>query len=437
MNSHQDEPTAQKEKEINSKRKNLEQKNSGKDGDKDIWFVALFVFLGLVFIGSASLYAWLHFRFRESASVYPLTEAAQTRVLGKIQAIEDTLGSPGILDDGIDNSLEDQSGISPGTISVIKGNLDEIEENIRFIPWIATDSVALVNLQRFIEAEEQPFDRGQLQSILSDLRTEVHKGGDIYFWSIGYWRLLEYFFWGLFGTLIYLLQNLSSNRRRYDVKKEPFKKYWHWYIQNLLRGPFIVFVLLMGLSTIEIQLVGVRFGLNSSPIELVIFLSAALGAYSRTAKEQFSILVEKIFPEAWARSEGRFTIGHKIVRPEDVEDFGEPLPYGNTVIQFMTEPENVDVTWSIEGANEDNKLGHIGSRDGLYHAPSSNQEEDLKTKMVTIKAESDRRPGYSNTISFVLEVRPATNSSREHASQMNTSGRISAFQVEFNESEKS
>ena len=359
----------------------------------DRWFWALFLFFVFIFLGSLIGYVWLHLIFKEGASIYPKTEAAQRRVLGEIQKAEDLLASSGGLSsDASSNNQLPRSVAVPDNSSkleklvALRTSLDVIEDEIRDIPWIDPDALVFQNLKRSIESRESSFSEEQIRREFEGLAREVQKGGDIYFWNIGSWRWVEYFFWALFGTLIYLLGTLASNQRKKN--KEPFSKYVSWYIVNLFRSPFIVLILLMGLSSIEIQVIGVKFTLNSAPIELMIFLSATLSVFSRTAKEQLVILVEKVFPEAWDRSEG-----HISIQPNRID-----VPYGGRY-QFKTE-QQIDTTWSIEKSEFEGSHGTIDPRHGLYVAPDSKEARQIHH--VIIKAVADRYPKHFDTALITL-----------------------------------
>lgn len=119
------------------------------------------------------------------------------------------------------------------------------------------------------------------------------------FWSEGVDRWIEVAFWSLFGTLVFLLSEMKywSCRKRCN-----YTKYTLWYLVNLLRGPFISMLILFGLSSIAITIVGFELDVNNAPIEALIFLAAVLGFYSRTATKVLDQVVSQVFEAAWGES---------------------------------------------------------------------------------------------------------------------------------------
>lgn len=85
-------------------------------------------------------------------------------------------------------------------------------------------------------------------------------------------------------------------------KKHDYTKYTFWYVANLFRGPFISMLILFGLSSVAITIVGFELDVNNAPIEAVIFLAAVLGFYSRTATKVLDQVVQGIFGTAWGES---------------------------------------------------------------------------------------------------------------------------------------
>jgi hypothetical protein len=230
-----------------------------------------------------------------------------------------------------------------------------------------------------------------VRQLLERIREEAQRNGDRGFWQAGGWRWVELAFWCIFGTLIFLL---SEIRRWYDKIGEPgtsFIKFTPWYVINLVRGPIIAILILVFLTSVQGEILGVKISFTEAPFSLLVFLAGVLGYFSREARDQLEILVERVFPEAWARTRGGLSVSPRTTSMA----LGEAK-------RFTVEPDQ-DVTWSHTPAEKGTM-----SADGTFTA-SPNQS--YVGNEVKIKAASARNPDrYSKAtvtlVSPALRIKP-------------------------------
>jgi hypothetical protein len=118
-----------------------------------------------------------------------------------------------------------------------------------------------------------------------------------FFWTTRPLLLIEFAFWGWIGTILYLLSEIYTYYQK-DVDEQNFIKMTPWYVITLFRGTFVVFIIMLGATTVQIGL-GTSLSLGTAPIQLLVFASGVLGYYNRVAKEQLELIVKGVFNQAW------------------------------------------------------------------------------------------------------------------------------------------
>jgi hypothetical protein len=280
--------------------------------------------------------------------------------------------------------------------SVARELLKGLTEAVALIPWVNAEGVIEPNLAAIdVELNSTEPEWARIRQLLERIREEVQRNGDRGFWTAGWWRWLELGFWGVFGTLVFLL---SEIRRWYDKIGEAgcsFVKFTPWYIINLVRGPIIAMLILVFLTSVQGQVLGVSISFTEAPFTLLIFLAGVLGYFSRQARDQLEILVEQAFPKAWARTRGGLS-----VLPQTVS-----LALGEEK-KFTVEPDQ-DVLWSHSPAEKGTM-----SADGTFKAPTDQQFKGDKVEILaTSVRDRERHAGAMVTLtSPVLQIRPVNPS---------------------------
>jgi len=263
--------------------------------------------------------------------------------------------------------------------------LDRLRMEVTKIPGIDEERVTTLIDKIEGEIDEAKPNFRVLKVYLEDLKDEIAKDKIVgrYFWSTGWLRWLELFFWALFGTLFYALMEIQRELRL----QGEFRKRTAGYISMTLRGPFVALLLVFALSTVSLKIVNVDIDLTTAPIYVLIFFAGVLGLFSRVAYRQLELIVKSVFPSAWASTRGRF----RIIPPTANVAFGETL-------LFRPDPKQ-DVRWDIWPDN----LGSIDSA-GKYTAPKRPGEPPgaVVGAQVTVRATLKEEPSIVETAKVTL-----------------------------------
>ena len=143
--------------------------------------------------------------------------------------------------------------------------------------------------------------------LFNKLRNRVEAGSGSIFWSGSQDRWIEMVYWTVAGTLVFLLCEIKAhyvlpygqNQQENQDQYRNFIGYTPWYVVNLFRGPFIAVVILLALSSISFEAIGVSLDVNSAPITVWVVLAAILGYYARLANEQLELVAGYLFKSAW------------------------------------------------------------------------------------------------------------------------------------------
>jgi hypothetical protein len=163
--------------------------------------------------------------------------------------------------------------------------LSEVREKIQALPAELDPSTA-EHRQRAIESLQELEEK--LQSL------PLPNANTSYFWDTPPLLWVEILFWAWVGTILYLLSEIYTYYP--DERNQKFVAKTSWYVITLLRGTFIVFILLLGLTRLQL---GDFLNFETVSVEVYIFLAGTLGYFNRVAKEQLKLLVKNLFPDAW------------------------------------------------------------------------------------------------------------------------------------------
>jgi hypothetical protein len=163
--------------------------------------------------------------------------------------------------------------------------LSEVREKIQALPTGLDPSTA-EHRQRTIESLQEVEEK--LQSL------PLPNANTSYFWDTPPLLWVEILFWAWVGTILYLLSEIYAHYP--DERNHKFVAKTPWYAITLLRGTFIVFILLLGLTRLQL---GNVLNFETVSVEVYIFLAGTLGYFNRVAKEQLKLLMKNIFPDAW------------------------------------------------------------------------------------------------------------------------------------------
>lgn len=252
--------------------------------------------------------------------------------------------------------------------TAVKGFVEGLKEAVGVMYWVNTKGVIDPSID-IIDQElnrDEP-DWARVRQLLERIREEAQRNGDRGFWQAGGWRWVELAFWCIFGTLIFLLAEIRRWYPRIGDAGCSFIEFTPWYVINLVRGPIIAILILVFLTSVQGEILGVKISFTEAPFTLLVFLAGVLGYFSREARDQLEILVERVFPEAWNRARGGLNI-----LPDTLT-----LALGETTA-FTVEPDQ-DVVWSHHPA----EMGEM-SADGTFTAT---KEEKFADQSVTILAE--------------------------------------------------
>ncbi|MGK7933863.1 MAG: hypothetical protein AB4041_20875 [Microcystaceae cyanobacterium] len=175
------------------------------------------------------------------------------------------------------------------------------ERQINLLEEVNTD---ITNLVRQIRNDPNTITSSspQINELLSQGEQNIQKvliqdTTSYYFWENPPLLWLEITFWGFVGTTLYLLSEIYTHYKSKEDEQK-FIELTPWYFINLIRGTFIVFIVLLGLSTVQIG-IGEAVNLSKAPATFYVFLAAVLGYFNRMAKEQLKLIVKGVFPDAW------------------------------------------------------------------------------------------------------------------------------------------
>jgi hypothetical protein len=244
--------------------------------DKTRRNVLLITFSILLLVAFAA-YSWLHLSYR--GGLLGSVSSASSSAMAYVAQASDLLASA-------------QDTLSPDETASVKRFAASIGD---LVPRLDQGQVISTTLSAInLELDRQPPRKGVLMPLFSDLENEIRPGYS--FWAIGPDRWIEMAFWSLFGTLVFLLSEIKywSTHQGSD-----FVKFTPWYFTNLVRGPFISLLIMFALASVAVDIVGFNFDVNQAPIEVLIFMAAILGFYSRVAAHVLDDIVAKLFKGAW------------------------------------------------------------------------------------------------------------------------------------------
>lgn len=188
-------------------------------------------------------------------------------------------------------------------------------------------------------------------------------------WANGRWldpftttsnQWLDWILVSLIGVLLYLLTTasrwyrtlLTAQETNLQEQKEEeramFVEMTPWYITTLIKGPFIVLVIIIFLTNVSLDISGLTVDFTQLSPEALLVVAFVLGFYSRVAREQLNMIVKTLFSKAYSKAEEAFTI---IPHVKDIAS-------GQTV-QFKTSYP-LEVTWLASAGQIEN---------GVYTAP--------------------------------------------------------------------
>ena len=211
-----------------------------------------------------------------------------------------------------------------------------------------------------------------LSLIEKDLQNiQENENNELFFWQSPPLLWVEILFWGWVGTILYLLSEIYTYYKA-DSEQQKFIELTPWYFITLLRGTFIVFMILVGVTTINVGF-GTSVNFSQAPATLYVFLAGILGYFNRMAKEQLIIMVEAVFPDAWERANPDEIItassALKIISDKTELNYGEE-------VAIKVDPP-LPVKWTTK-----NDLGLFDPKEGLetvYKAPTEKEATDSTT----------------------------------------------------------
>jgi hypothetical protein len=155
--------------------------------------------------------------------------------------------------------------------------------------------------------------RAILIPLFGQISNRIEADSGNYFWTGSIDRWIEFVFWTIFGTLAFLMSEIKKfYPRLYQenlnpddnnvAKKRNFVKFTPWYAVNLFRGPFIALVILLAVSSISFEAMGITIDVNSAPFFVWIVLAAILGFYARLAEKQLDLIAAYFLKAAWEKT---------------------------------------------------------------------------------------------------------------------------------------
>ena len=197
-----------------------------------------------------------------------------------------------------------------------------------------------------------------------------------FFWRNPPLLWVEIAFWGWVGTILYLLSEIYTYYKA-DPEQQKFIELTPWYFITLLRGTFVVFMILLGTTTINVGF-GQAVNFSEAPATLYVFLAGVLGYFNRMAKEQLIIIVQAVFSEAWKRANpDEITAAPTSLK---ITSDKTELNYEGTATIKVESGQSVD--WSTTPPN----LGSFNPSQGgetVYKAPTEADAKDSQGNTVT------------------------------------------------------
>jgi hypothetical protein len=157
------------------------------------------------------------------------------------------------------------------------------------------------------ELKGEQVHRLVLIPLFARIQSRIEAGSSGYFWEGSQDRWLELLFWTMAGTLVFLLSELKRHYvypyehdpSKVGQTKRNFKEFTPWYFANLFRGPFIALVILLAVSSVSFDAIGLTIDISSAPVTVWVVLAAILGYYSRLADKQLDIIAGYFLKQAW------------------------------------------------------------------------------------------------------------------------------------------
>jgi hypothetical protein len=211
-------------------------------------------------------------------------------------------------------------------------------------------------------------------------------------------RALDWTLWGLIGTFVYLLTEVTVHYR--DIERDApknfsFLAFTPWYVSTLLKGPFTVLVIMLFFNAANLNLTGtnsnnpaIAFTFSKLDHRVTVAIAFVLGFYSRVGRSVLDNVVKSLFPKAWAESHLSF----------EIKSREKQVVIGESAI-FETSPKT-DVVWAAS-------LGSIDAA-GKYTAPTR-MEDCNKTAVisaVTTDKQSIARATVVELLPFRIRVEP-------------------------------
>ncbi|MGL4758559.1 MAG: hypothetical protein ACRCXZ_04435 [Patescibacteria group bacterium] len=269
------------------------------------------------------------------------------------------------------------------------------------------------------ENGDNNIDSQQLQKytpLLELAENEYIKSQDnnSFFWSTKPLLWIEIAFWAWVGTIFYLLSEIHTYYKEDDLNKQNFIKMTPWYFITLFRGTFVVFIIMLCATTIQIGL-GTSLSLGTAPIQLLVFASGVLGYYNRVAKEQLELIVKGVFNQAWKLANPNDSTNDQIP-PSSLELKIEPALINLTHEQsqlFKAESDE-EVTWTREP--EIGTFNPTTGKETTFTAPTV-QEANGETKITVIvtspKDSSRKAEAMINLANLDIKNQPDASSSTQ------------------------
>jgi len=215
-------------------------------------------------------------------------------------------------------------------------------------------------------------------------------------------RATDWTLWGLIGTFIYLLTEITSHYRKIEKnapRKHSFLDFTPWYVSTLLKSPFIVLVIMLFFNAANLKLTGtdnsngaISFQFSELDHRVSVTVAFVLGYYSRVGRSVLDNIVKSLLPKAWAEANQSFEISPKNAQ----------VVIGESAI-FQTSPK-MDVVWATT-------LGTIDPT-GKY-TPSENKDDCNKTAVITAVTSGTQaiaRSASVEVLPFRIDIEPRCKS---------------------------
>ncbi|HSF83315.1 MAG TPA: hypothetical protein VLA49_18910 [Anaerolineales bacterium] len=137
-------------------------------------------------------------------------------------------------------------------------------------------------------------------------------------------RALDWGLWGVFGTCVFILTEITKYYRdiekssRLGAKKQEypaaFIEYTPWYITTFIRGPFIALVIMLFFNAANLNLnsadqqPAIMFNFTDLDHRATLLLAFVLGYYHRVARNVLDGIMRRLFARAWAEANEQFTV---------------------------------------------------------------------------------------------------------------------------------